>query len=314
MKRNIALITVLLLWVGFGFSEPDAENPVEASLFDTSHIPLDAPAVVVTDVRNNEFYLHSEELYAQAQEKFEEGDYDASEELSNEAKRYAFLSDSFVATQLAIKASNEAIAAARERLVWATSLGGEQAYPEPYKEAYDLYAKALEERLGEQWEDAKNDADRVGIIIAGLTLPKPAEPPVVIAEVPSGSSESGTGAESETGTSSEPGTGTEPGSGVEYPVGYPTTTPPSSSGGVLPAQYTVRSWYTTRDCLWNIASWPWVYGDPMRWTVLYNANRNKLPNPDNPDLILPGMILDIPTIRGETREGMWNESITYTPL
>jgi nucleoid-associated protein YgaU len=79
----------------------------------------------------------------------------------------------------------------------------------------------------------------------------------------------------------------------------------------LPAQYTVRSWVTFRDCFWNIAARPWVYNNPYQWRVLYNANRSKLPNPNNPDIIEPGMVLDIPSIRGETRQGDWDPSKSY---
>jgi len=79
----------------------------------------------------------------------------------------------------------------------------------------------------------------------------------------------------------------------------------------LPKQYTVRTWASVRDCLWNIAGYSWVYGDPWRWRTLYEANKSKMPNPDNPDLIEPGMIIDIPSIRGETRQGMWESGRTY---
>jgi nucleoid-associated protein YgaU len=82
----------------------------------------------------------------------------------------------------------------------------------------------------------------------------------------------------------------------------------------LPAQYTVRSWTTFRDCLWNIAGRPWVYGNPRQWRVLYNANRSKFPDPDNPNLIEPGMVLDIPSIRGEFRQGSWDGNRTYPPI
>jgi nucleoid-associated protein YgaU len=41
------------------------------------------------------------------------------------------------------------------------------------------------------------------------------------------------------------------------------------------------------------------------WKVLYNANKSKMPDPNNPDLIEPGMVIDIPSVKGETREGMW---------
>jgi len=82
----------------------------------------------------------------------------------------------------------------------------------------------------------------------------------------------------------------------------------------LPAQYTVRAWTTFKDCLWNIAGRPWVYGNPRQWRVLYNANRAKFPDPNNPNWIEPGMILDIPSIKGEFRQGAWDGSKTYPPI
>jgi len=79
----------------------------------------------------------------------------------------------------------------------------------------------------------------------------------------------------------------------------------------LPAQYTVRSWTTFKDCLWNIAGRPWVYGNPRQWRALYNANRAKFPDPNNPNWIEPGMVLDIPSIKGEFRQGSWDGNRTY---
>jgi nucleoid-associated protein YgaU len=84
--------------------------------------------------------------------------------------------------------------------------------------------------------------------------------------------------------------------------------PPLEEKPSLPAQYTVRLWAVSKDCLWNIAGQPWAYGDPAKWRFIYEANRPRLPKPDNPDLIHPGMVLDIPSIRGEAREGMWDSS------
>jgi len=74
----------------------------------------------------------------------------------------------------------------------------------------------------------------------------------------------------------------------------------------LPKQYTVRTWQREKDCLWNIAGYSWVYGDPTKWKILYNANKSKMPDSNNPDLIEPGMVIDIPSIKGEAREGMWH--------
>jgi HEPN domain-containing protein len=85
-----------------------------------------------------------------------------------------------------------------------------------------------------------------------------------------------------------------------------TTTRTATASGPLARQYTVRTWRVERDCLWTIAGYSWVYGDPWKWRELYDANKDKMPEPANPDLILPGMVLDIPSIKGEARQGMWS--------
>lgn len=82
----------------------------------------------------------------------------------------------------------------------------------------------------------------------------------------------------------------------------------------LPAQYTVRPWAQTKDCFWNISKYPFVYGDPMKWKVLYEKNKSKLRQPDNPNLIHPGLVLDIPSLYGEVRDGMWVPGRAYAPL
>ena len=74
---------------------------------------------------------------------------------------------------------------------------------------------------------------------------------------------------------------------------------------ILPAQYKVRSWIKTKDSFYSIAGMPFIYGDPRLWQVLYYANINKLPDPDDPDLIYPGTVLDIPSLKGEERSGLW---------
>jgi tetratricopeptide (TPR) repeat protein len=84
-----------------------------------------------------------------------------------------------------------------------------------------------------------------------------------------------------------------------------------SGGLILPSQYTVRSWQTFRDCLWNIAGRSWVYNDPYKWPLLFEANRSKMPDPNNANLIHPGMVLDIPSISGEVRQGMWESGVSY---
>ncbi len=78
-------------------------------------------------------------------------------------------------------------------------------------------------------------------------------------------------------------------------------------GKVLPAFYEVVLNVNDRDCLWKIAEYDFVYGDPWKWKVLYNANKSILQDPDNPALIQPGQILKIPSIKGELREGTYGK-------
>lgn len=78
-----------------------------------------------------------------------------------------------------------------------------------------------------------------------------------------------------------------------------------SSQKVLPAYYTVRLIPNRRDCFWRIAGYPFVYDNPHDWRILYEANKQKLQDPNNPNLIQPGMVFKIPSINGQKREGMY---------
>jgi nucleoid-associated protein YgaU len=79
----------------------------------------------------------------------------------------------------------------------------------------------------------------------------------------------------------------------------------------LPASYTVRLIPDDRDCLSKIAGYPFVYGDRARWPLIYRANKATLKHPENADIILPGEVLVIPSITGETRAGAWEEGKEY---
>ncbi len=55
--------------------------------------------------------------------------------------------------------------------------------------------------------------------------------------------------------------------------------------------YTVRTWEKYNDCLWRIAGE--YYKNPRLWKKIYNANRDRI---KNPDLIRPGWVIRIPKL------------------
>ncbi len=82
----------------------------------------------------------------------------------------------------------------------------------------------------------------------------------------------------------------------------------------LPATWKVDLWNESRDCLWNIAAHPAVYGNPFMWVKLWEANRSTLRRPANPHLLLPSQVIKIPSIQGEYREGQFDRSARYEPF
>jgi nucleoid-associated protein YgaU len=82
----------------------------------------------------------------------------------------------------------------------------------------------------------------------------------------------------------------------------------------LPAEYAVRLILPRRDCLWVIAGYPFIYNNPWKWRTLYEANKATMPVPGNPNLIVPGQVLIIPSIKGEDRKGTYDPSAEYESL
>ena len=99
--------------------------------------------------------------------------------------------------------------------------------------------------------------------------------------------------------------------GVEPVAVEPVAEPVEPGAPELPATYTVRLILERRDCLWRIAGYPFVYNNPWKWKVLYEANRDILLEPDNPDLIEVGQVLTIPSIAGEVRDGEYDPLLDY---
>jgi nucleoid-associated protein YgaU len=181
------------------------------------------------------------------------------------------------------RAADNALAQAKERLDWAGSVGAETRYADQYAGAKADYAAAVAARKAEDLDGAIALARKVMSQLASVReAPPVVEVPVV--EVPV----------------------------VVVPVVVPVVETPKPI--TYPASYKVRPWAETKDCFWNIAGYPWVYNDPTKWPVLYEANKTKLKRPNDPNLLNVGIVLTIPSIQGEIREGIWEKGRSYSPL
>ncbi len=63
--------------------------------------------------------------------------------------------------------------------------------------------------------------------------------------------------------------------------------------------YTVGTWAENRDCLWNISGNMEIYSDPLLWVKIWQANTDKI---KNPDIIFPGQVLTIPAKSDKTTD------------
>ena len=86
---------------------------------------------------------------------------------------------------------------------------------------------------------------------------------------------------------------------------------PVTTDMLLPKTYRVRLIPEDRDCLNKISGYPFVYNDRTQWRKLYEANRDKLRDPDNPHLIFPGQVFVIPSLNGERRVGEYDPDLNY---
>ena len=290
MNRVISLIVFVSLLTAvsvFGQNAPglDIKIPVFKSVsYFAVEISAGDEYSIPNNIANNQFYLESIRLNILAETLFDYGDYETSIQTAEEAIRQAQLSDQFVASHLIIEAKGLLDRAYDYSLI--------NYYPDDVNAGREYIELSLISQLNEEWIESIALSSVSIEILAALQIPEGAVPIHV------------TTAASTASTTSSSAISTTPASIV-------TTTPVTPAHAPLPSQYTVRPWATTRDCLWNIAGYPWVYGDPRRWPELYEANKTRMPQPNNPDLIHPGFVINIPSSTGEIRQGMWDPNTNY---
>ena len=220
-----------------------------------------------------------QELKAQAQVALDEGRYDDAVELSQEAETVAGEAEAYAEERVLRFRANSWVNRAQQRIRYAESINAQTHYPEEWEASNQYMADARASFEAEQWTEAIAASRLAFNALEDVR-------PVRVSEEP----------EPEPAPQPQP----EPAEVVPVPPAEPQDEP------VLPRYYVVRLIPERRDCFWRIAEYDFVYGDPWQWRALYEANRDKLPDPNNPDLMLPGMVIEIPSLDGETRSGFWN--------
>lgn len=240
-------------------------------------LALAAASLSAQSLLDNEYYKKAQELKAQSDAAYTAGDYDLSASLAAQAKEQLAKSDAYVEERLGAYRANGWLQVANDRLAAAKAAGADKDAKEQYDEAAWAIDSAKAAYDGGSWLDSIDFSKYAITTLDSI----PAKEPVAVVEP------------------------------VEEPVEEPVVEPVEPGAPGLPATYTVRLILERRDCLWRIAEYPWVYNDPWKWKVLWEANRDILLEPDNPNLIEVDQVLTIPSIAGETREGMYDPSLEY---
>ncbi|MGP1587556.1 MAG: LysM peptidoglycan-binding domain-containing protein [Treponemataceae bacterium] len=201
---------------------------------------------------NNEFQRKARMYAAQAQEAFDEGDYDKAVELTALSEENADKSRAYIEMMVAKADAQKKLNNAKYLQAWALKVRGDVNFPM----AYSAGSKSL--------ENAVVSFEKESFKVAAASAQDAIDSFHSIKEI----------------------------------------TP-------LPQFYIVRPWVESKDCYWNIAGRSYVYNNPTLWENLYRANKTKMPDPANPDLIHPGMKVEIPSISGEYREGTYSPKAEY---
>lgn len=282
---------------------------------------------------DNSYFKRSVELRGLADRAFDDGDYDAAADYAAQAQEYAGLSDKFVEKMVAMGVADKAIGTARAKGAAVDQVQAKQGWPSQYAAASDAFAAALDAYKAEDYKTAAAKADEASRAWDGLSaamlasynqrLADKAEADAVMAQA----KERLAWAESikapktwpkEYGTASaEMEDAKRAYTGENYPgaTGHAKAVLAALASVTdslpLPATYVVRLIPARRDCLWRIAEYSFVYNNPIKWTVIYEANKKTFKDPSNPNLIFPGQVLQIPPLRGEVRMGTYDPTKEY---
>jgi hypothetical protein len=238
----------------------------------------------------NEYYQEALKYLKMAEDALDSGNYDKSYEYSEEAKKNTQLASDLYAALLLKYRANTLLQQASNRIDSLQNMGVSEVDQPVFDQAKSDYETA---RLAFNDQEYQKSIEYSTMVLDALrdmkgkpyepeqvaAEPKPTEPTVRVVE------------------------GAEP---APQEMETVSTAPAAPAEKPLPKYYEVRLIPNRRDCFWRIAEYDFVYGDPFKWRILYEANKDSLKYPDNPDLIFPGQVFEIPEQPGEYREGTWN--------
>lgn len=247
-------------------------------------------------LRENEYYQKARELLEMAEAAHARGEYDKAYQLAEESKQNTQKAADLYAALLLKYRANTLLQAAGNRINSLKTLGVENEYIPTLRLAEEDYGIAKTSFNKADYERSIVYSNRVLDALEGVEGKK-AKP--VAVEEPEAEAEEPMVRVVEGDKPVPTYEAEEEGEPEEEEVYY------EEEEEILPKYYRVRLIPERRDCFWRIAEYEFVYGDPFKWRILYDANKQVLVDPENPDLIHPGQLFEIPSIEGETREGEW---------
>ena len=207
---------------------------------------------------------------------------------------------------IALTDADAAMAEAKAKIAWADSIDAKEGYADRYAQATDDYAAAIGAYNSTDYPSAAAKARAAVSAVDAIAV---ADADAAIAQARAALS----AAEAIDGPANYPNEYAEAKGdmsdalaaydGKDYPTAAQKARACVAALAVVkakakviawPAVYVVRLIPARRDCLWRIAEYPFIYNNPLKWTVIYEANKKSFRDPGNPNLIFPGQKLKIP--------------------
>ncbi len=289
-------------------------------------LTLGGASVFAASYANNKYQKLAQEYTRKAERALDYGDYELSEQYAAEAEKNAALSDEYIRRMTAKGQYEEDIKKASAHLDMIKSMGGDEEFPDNYEKALAAIEKSKELSAAEDYPEASKEANRVYSLFSDDIIQK------IVAK--------GNAKQAIDGAQGRIEEVKEIRGDFNFPIAFKSATEYLDQALVayssqdydkafalaqsvvevlaevhpvtpLPQFYIVRPWAETKDCFWNIAGRPYVYNNPFLWENLYEANKSNIPQRNNPNLIRPGMKMEIPSISGEYRDGVYSPEEEY---